>query len=79
LNIFQEELVVKDFMIRLGSEIRIPLRPGGYSVSPKASSPEVVDQRLSDPGGSGNRMISDMQVINFLTRAGVGLPGGGKS
>jgi hypothetical protein len=29
---------------------------------------EVVDQRLSDPGGSGNRMISDMQVINFLTR-----------
>jgi hypothetical protein len=36
---------------------------------------EVVDQRLSDPGGSGNRMISDMQVINFLTKARAGLPG----
>jgi hypothetical protein len=40
---------------------------------------EVVDQRLSDPGGSGNQMISDMQVINFLTRARAGLPGGEKS
>jgi hypothetical protein len=40
---------------------------------------EVVDQRLSDPGGSENRMISDMQVINFLTREFKWMSGGEKS
>jgi hypothetical protein len=29
---------------------------------------EVDDQMLSDPDGSENQMISDMQVKNFLTR-----------
>jgi hypothetical protein len=28
---------------------------------------EVGDQMLSESGGSENRVISDMQVINFLT------------